>query len=77
MFAREENTKIHCYDPKFSAKRCFQMFLIYKIWEVFLATHWRFLVTHKCVATPSLRNADLDNYFEPLRTIKTMQQLKY
>jgi hypothetical protein len=25
----------------------------------FLATHWRILATHKCVATPGLRNTAL------------------
>ena len=31
MFAREEKPSIHSYDTKFYEKRCFQMFLIYKI----------------------------------------------
>ncbi len=65
MFAREQNPNIHSYDTKFSVKRCFQMFLIYKIQDFFLATHWRFLATHKCVATPSLRNTDLDKIKYP------------
>ncbi len=27
--------------------------------DFFLATHWRMFATHKCVATPSLRNTEL------------------
>jgi hypothetical protein len=32
------------------------------------ATHWWIFATHKCVATPGLRNTDMDNRFKPVKT---------
>ncbi len=41
---------------------CSWLILNYKLSKKFLATHWRILATHKCVATPGLRNTVLTYY---------------
>jgi hypothetical protein len=66
----EENPNIHKYvaDKKikyyFVGKFSVKLKIVFanstvKIFTKFLATHLRFLSTHKCVATPSLRTTGL------------------
>jgi hypothetical protein len=70
----EENPNIHKYvaDKKikyyFVGKFSVKLKIVFanstvKIFTKFLATHLRFLATHKCVATPSLRTTALNRYF--------------